>query len=64
MALQPNPPPIDPAMVTEYSALKLTNGNLQVTADAKTGYITATRISDGAALLKQSDLTWGAAAST
>jgi hypothetical protein len=51
-------------MVTEYSALKLTNGNLQVTADAKTGYITATRISDGAALLKQSDLTWGAAAST
>ena len=38
----------------------LTNGNLRVAVDPATGLITATRVSDGAALLTQTALVWGA----
>ncbi len=45
------------------NGLKATSGNLQVTADASTGAITATRISDGAVLLQQTGaVQWGTAA--
>lgn len=43
-------------------AYDITNGNLQVTADPVTGLVTAIRVSDGAVLLKQVGLTWGAPA--
>jgi hypothetical protein len=44
------------------AAVSLSNGNVQVVADATTGFITATRISDGAVLLQQGGLVWGAPA--
>ena len=39
--------------------LDVTQGNLKVVADASTGFVTATRVSDGATLLKQTGLEWG-----
>ena len=39
--------------------LDVTQGNLKVVADASTGLVTATRVSDGATLLKQTGLEWG-----
>ena len=38
-----------------------TNGNLQVAVDAATGLVTATRLSDGAVVLRQRSIAWGAA---
>lgn len=51
-----------PTLTTSVSwegSNSLTNGNLQVTVDPSTGYLTATRLSDGRVLLKQTELTWG-----
>lgn len=61
MALGSTTPPPSPAAVRP-GPLKLSNGNLDVEADPATGFVTATRISDGAVLLRQSVLTLGAAA--
>lgn len=41
------------------TAAALTAGNLRVAVDAATGWITATRVSDGALLLAQTGLRWG-----
>jgi hypothetical protein len=64
MALLPNPPPVDASDVRRAGPLDLSVGNLQVTADPTTGFITATRLSDNAVLLTQNGLTWGQAART
>jgi len=55
-ALQPGPPPGSSA----WHALRLTQGNLAVTVDAASGAVTATRVSDGAVLLRQTGLAFGA----
>ena len=55
-------PPSDPTAVRRDGPLSLANGNLLVVADPTTGLITATRASDGAVLLQQTALVWGAAA--
>ena len=41
------------------SSTALSNGNLRVVVDAATGYVTATRVSDGAVLLRQTALAFG-----
>ena len=63
-ALMEGGPSIDAVQTSIHrmGALDLTNGNLAVTADPTTGFITATRVSDGAVLLQQTALAWGAAA--
>jgi len=61
-ALLPDPPAPrghGPALVSE-SGLEVTNGNLKVVVDEKTGFLTATRVSDGVVLLRQTGLEWGA----
>lgn len=54
--LTPGPPP-SPA--SRRSALGLANGDLQVTFDAATGFINASRVSDGAALLVTNSIAFG-----
>jgi alpha-glucosidase (family GH31 glycosyl hydrolase) len=58
-ALLPSPPAFS-TLVSSVSPLQLTNGNLAVSVDAATGYITATRVSDGAVLLRQTALVFDA----
>jgi hypothetical protein len=58
------PPAAPPATVRRHDAgLGLDVGNLRVTADPATGYVTATRLSDGAVLLQQTGLALAAPAS-
>ncbi len=52
------PPPRTPA--TGDGVLTLTNGNLRVQLDPATALLTATRLSDGAVLLRQTALAFGA----
>ena len=59
MALLPTPPS-STTRALSTSPLQLTNGNLAVTVDAATGYLTATRVSDGAVLLRQTALVFDA----
>ena len=59
MALLPTPPTFSTAF-SSASPLQLTNGNLAIAVDAATGYLTATRVSDGAVLLQQTALVFGA----
>jgi alpha-D-xyloside xylohydrolase len=64
MALRDDgPPPAAPGGgAATYSAdlLSLTNGNLRVDLDAASGLLTATRVSDGAVLLRQTALQFAA----
>jgi len=66
MGLLPTPPPSRAPRALAAGAAatpgSLSAGNLKVTADASTGLITATRVSDGAVLLKQTALEFSAAA--
>jgi hypothetical protein len=57
-ALLPEAPPTTPSVPSSSS--KITSGNLMVEADASTGLITATRLSDGQVVLKQNTLTFTA----
>ena len=50
-----------PGGVERSSSTQLDNGNLRATSDPTTGFITFTRISDGAILLKQTGLSFGPA---
>ena len=59
MALLPSPPASATA-VSGDGASSLTNGNLRITVDPATSCVTATRVSDGAVLLKQTALLFGA----
>ena len=52
------------AGLVSADGLDVTNGNLKVIVDAATGLLTATRVSDGAVLLKQTALTWGPTSTT
>ena len=45
--------------VVRESANTLTNGNLRVVVDPASGFLTATRVSDGVVVLKQTALVWG-----
>ena len=45
--------------VSRGSGNDLTNGNLRVVVDPTTGCLTATRVSDGVVLLKQTSLVFG-----
>jgi alpha-glucosidase (family GH31 glycosyl hydrolase) len=47
----PYPPP-------SPSSSSLTNGNIRGDVDPATGYVTITRVSDGAVLMRQTGLTW------
>jgi len=62
MALRDDgPPPLATrAAWSGAAAQSLTNGNLRVELDPATGLLTATRVSDGAVLLKQTALTFAA----
>jgi alpha-D-xyloside xylohydrolase len=54
---------VPPALSTQVSGdgqSSLTNGNLRITIDPATSYLTAVRISDGATLLKQTALVYAA----
>ena len=62
MALDSTTPPASSTVATRLGQLRLTNGNLDVEVDAASGFITATRASDGAVLLRQTALSFGAAA--
>jgi alpha-D-xyloside xylohydrolase len=53
-------PPSSRTLSTGDGITTLTNGNLRVDIDAATGFITATRVSDGATLLRQTALTFDA----
>lgn len=58
--LETGPPPSGPADVTRSAnGLSLTNGNLVVALDAATMLLTATRVSDGRLLLRQTALVFG-----
>eukprot|EP01079_Euglenida_sp_SAG-EU17-18_P001938 gene1938-2982_t len=57
-ALEPNPPT---RTVATRAPLTLTNGNLVVTVDPDTSYVTATRVSDRKTLLRQTGLSFQAA---
>lgn len=59
-------PPLSPLLIPHpsqpkgpSSSLGLTNGNLEVSSDPTTGFVTATRVSDGAVLLKTQSITFG-----
>ena len=52
--------PVSASAVTR-TATTLTAGNLAISVDAATGFITATRVSDGVVLLTQTNITWGPA---
>jgi alpha-D-xyloside xylohydrolase len=56
MALLFTPPPLSTA--TERGPNSLTNGNLKVEVDPATGFVTATRVTDGKVLLEQTELTF------
>lgn len=60
MSLLDTPPEIDLTAVKREGANTLTNGNLKVDIDPSTGCVTATRVSDGKVLLKQTSLTFEA----
>jgi len=60
MALLPTPPSVAAAPVVGLTSLQ--QGNLLVSFDAASGFITATRVSDGAVLLQTANITWGAPA--
>ena len=65
-ALLPEAPPArghGPALVSG-DGLEVTNGNLKVVVDPATGFLTATRVSDGATLLAQTGLEWGPTATS
>lgn len=47
------------ASAATRTAASLTVGNLAIAVDAATGFITATRVSDGAVLLQQTNMSWG-----
>ena len=51
--------PVSSSRVVTRSSTSLTAGNLAIAVDAATGFITATRVSDGAVLLTQTNLSWG-----
>ena len=53
------PPPPPAARVERASSSSLSNGNLLVAFDAATGFITASRVSDGAPLLSTAALAFG-----
>lgn len=61
MALGSTVPPPS-SFSSQETPFRLTVGNLVVDSDPSTGYITATRASDGAVLLRQTGLTFGPAA--
>ena len=58
MALLSDPPASSTAASGD-GASSLTNGNLRITVDPATSFVTATRVSDGAVLLKQTALAFG-----
>ena len=57
MPLLFTPPPLSTATHRE-GANTMTNGNLKITVDPATGLTTATRVSDGKVLLRQTELTF------
>lgn len=57
--LQGGERPVTRTRVTVAAPNDLTNGNLRVAVDAATGFLTATRVSDSAVLLRQTALVWG-----
>ena len=52
-------PPATRTRVARADANSLTNGNLAVAVDPQTGFLTATRVSDGRVLLTQTGLSFG-----
>ena len=60
MALIETGPPNSDAEVSRPHALGLVNGNLRVDIDPTTSLLTATRVSDGTILLRQTGLTFAA----
>lgn len=58
MALLPG----QPATAPTASSMEVTNGNLNIVVDVASGGITATRVSDGAILLRTIGVSWGTAA--
>lgn len=59
MALLDSPPNLSTSVAGD-GLLQLSNGNLRVDIDPATSYVTATRISDGAVLLKQTAIQFAA----
>jgi len=59
MALIDSGPPSLTTKVSGDGVSSLTNGNLYVTVDPTTSLVTATRVSDGAVLLKQTGMIFG-----
>jgi alpha-D-xyloside xylohydrolase len=62
MALDSPTPPTLTTRVEGAGTQNVANGNLAVSVDPSTGLITATRMSDGAVLLRQTSVSFGAAA--
>jgi alpha-D-xyloside xylohydrolase len=60
MALDSDGPPPLATTVVGDGVTTLTNGNLRVDLDPSTGFVTATRVSDGKVLLRQTALTFAA----
>lgn len=60
MALLPTPPSVADEPIVGLTSLQ--QGNLLVSYDAASGFITATRVSDGVVLLQTVNITWGAPA--
>eukprot|EP01047_Picozoa_sp_COSAG01_P001445 COSAG01_NODE_33_length_35013_cov_86.824144_8_plen_422_part_00 len=57
-ALLPDPPEVRHGPATFDGPLSITHGNLKVVVDPATMFVTATRVSDGAVLLKQTNLSF------